>query len=173
MGADTPEIAVGSVAGGLYLGLLGRATQRTCPTVNQLVNDYLGSRPQKPLIVVDLGGCEWVDSTFAGWLVGLKKRVERIAGGQMSLTGCSERCRASLEKMNLASLFRFETIAVPAETRTVSCATTDRPTRETLKLMLAAHEALAAVSEKNAEVFGPIAAMLREQVEQASADRSE
>ncbi len=173
MSADSPEVAVGTVAGGLYLGLLGRATQWTCPTANQLVDDYLATRPQPPLVVIDLNGCEWVDSTFAGWLVGLNKRVERIADGHVSLTGCSERCRASLERMQLTSLFRFETIAAPVETRTVSCATTDRPTREELKLMLAAHEALAAVSEKNAEVFGPIAAMLREQMEQASADRSE
>ena len=80
MGADTPEIAVGTVDGGLYLGLLGRATQRTCPTADRLVNDYLASRPQKPLIVVDLGGCEWVDSTFAGWLVALCGDVQQMPG---------------------------------------------------------------------------------------------
>jgi anti-anti-sigma regulatory factor len=173
MGADFPEIAVGTADGGLYLGLLGRATQRTCPTADRLVSDYLASRPARSRIVVDLAGCEWVDSTFAGWLVALNQRIERSAGGRVSLTGCSERCRTSLERMNLASLFRFETVAAPAETRTVRCATGDRPTREELKLMLEAHEALAAVSEKNAEVFGPIAAMLREQLERASEEGPE
>jgi anti-anti-sigma regulatory factor len=173
MSADSPEIAIGTVNGGLYLGLLGRATQRTCPTVDRLVKDYLASRPATPLIVVDLAGCEWVDSTFAGWLVGLSKRMEHIVAGQVYLAGCGDRCRASLETMQLASLFRFETVAAPPEVCKVACATGDRPTQEELKLMLEAHEALAAVSEKNAEVFGPIVTMLRSQIERASAGRSE
>ncbi|MFQ5806488.1 MAG: STAS domain-containing protein [Phycisphaerae bacterium] len=168
MGADTPEIAVGTVEGGLYVGLLGRATQRTCPTADQLVNDYLSTRPQEPLIVLDLDGCEWVDSTFAGWLVGLSKRMERTVGGRVCLTGCGSRCRQSLERMQLAALFRFETVAAPTETRVVACTTGDQPTKAELTLMLEAHEALAAVSAKNAEVFAPIAEALRGQIENSA-----
>lgn len=167
MGADTPEIAVGTVQGGLYLGLAGRATQRTCPTAGQLVGDYLSTHPPEPKIVIDLDGCGWVDSTFAGWLVGVNRRIEHLPGGQLCVAGCSDRCRKSLEKMHLARLFRFETIEAPAETRIVACVTSDHPTKEELELMLEAHESLAGLSEQNQRVFGPIAAMLRQQVENA------
>ena len=83
MDADAPEIAVGTTRGGLYLGLRGHATQRTCPTANRLVDDYLASGPQPPTVVVDVAGCEWVDSTFAGWLLGLSGRIAPMANGAL------------------------------------------------------------------------------------------
>ncbi len=165
MGADTPEIAVGAVRDGLYLGLLGRATQRTCPTADQLVDDYLASRPQPPVVAVDLAGCEWVDSTFAGWMVGLSKRMSKMGGGQMYVTGCGERCRASLERMGLANLFQFEELETPSETQAVRCATSDQPSKEELELMLEAHQALVALGPENERVFAPIVATLRSRIE--------
>lgn len=165
MGADTPEIAVGTVNGELYLGLSGRATQRTCPTADQLVQDYLATRPPQPSVVIDLTGCEWVDSTFAGWLVGLSKRLERMRNGRATVTGCTERCRNSLETMRLTALLRFGDAGTPAETRAVACATSDKPSKDELKLMLAAHEQLAALGPENQQVFGPIVTMLRRQIE--------
>jgi hypothetical protein len=66
MSADSPEIVVGTADGGLYIGLLGRATQRTCPTVDRLVKDYLASRPPTPLIVVDLAGASGADAGRRG-----------------------------------------------------------------------------------------------------------
>jgi len=165
MGADSPEIAVGTVRGGLYVGLLERATQRTCPTANQLADDYLSSRPQPPIIVLDLSGCEWVDSTFAGWLLGLSKRMSRMPNGQMCVAGCGERCHTSLDRMGLADLFQFEEIEAPSETQMIRCTTSDQPDKEELKLMLAAHEALVQLGPENARIFAPIVATLRNQLE--------
>lgn len=48
MSADSPEIEIGAVDGALYVGLGGRATQRTCPTVDRLVSDYLSTQPTRP-----------------------------------------------------------------------------------------------------------------------------
>lgn len=165
MGADTPEITIGTVQGGLYVGLQGRATQRTCPTADKIVNDFLASKPENHSVTLDLTGCEWVDSTCAGWFVSLTKRVSRFTDGRIVLTGCSARCRASIEKMSLASLFEFMDPISPDESETVRCTTSDQPKKEELKLMLEAHEALAAVNPENARVFAPIAAALRTQIE--------
>ena len=167
MGTDTPEVTLGAVAGGLYVGVQGRATQGTCPTADQLVGDYLSSDPLRPLVVLDVTGCEWIDSTFAGWLVQLNKRLERSAGGRLLITGCSERCRRSLEKMRLTELLKFETVAPPPETQNVPCTTGEVTGKEKLKLMLEAHEALAGVSPENEQVFTPIATMLRGQMERS------
>lgn len=165
MGADSPSVALGSTGSGLYIGMNGRATQRTCPTVDRLVSDFLASQPATPEIAIDLTGCEWLDSTFAGWMAGLQKRLGRIAGGKLRISGCSDRCRASLDRMQLAGMFAQEAIPVPTELTQVPCITTDRPDREALRIMLQAHEELAAVSEANARIFGPIVEMIRKQLE--------
>jgi anti-anti-sigma regulatory factor len=165
MGADTPEVTVGTVEGGLYIGMLGRATQRTCPTADQLVSDYLSSRPDRPVVVLDVTGCDWIDSTFAGWLIQAHKRLGRAGGGRLLISGCGERCRRSLEKMRLAELLEFQEFEPPEELQPVSCTTGDAPGKDELKLMLEAHEALAGVSPENEQVFTPIATMLRGQLE--------
>jgi anti-anti-sigma regulatory factor len=165
MGAESPEIAVGTARGGLYLGLRGRATQRTCPTTNRLVDDYLASRPQTPIVVVDLSGCEWVDSTFAGWLLGLSGRIAPMANGAMLVAGCVECCRKSLERMGLADRLQFEKVEPPDETQIIHCTASDQLTAEELKLMLAAHEALVALGPENERIFAPIVAALRTQLE--------
>jgi hypothetical protein len=125
----------------------------------------MGAHRQDPLVVIDLAGCDWVDSTFAGWLVGLNKLVQRAPGGCVTLSGCSDRCRGSLERMQLTGLLHFETADPPTETRAVACTTSDQPSKDEFKLMLQAHEQLASLSAENQRVFGPIAAALRTQAE--------
>ena len=167
MGADTPEIAVGSVQGGLYISLLGRATQRTVPAADQLVSDYLAGKPNPAAIVIDFEGCEWVDSTCAGWIVALTRRAKGSEGGRAVLSNCSERCARSLAKMGLTPLLTIENVTPPEETRTVACQTRDQLSGAELEFMLAAHEELAAVSEENQRVFAPIVATLRNQLAQS------
>lgn len=164
MGADRAQVGFGAADGGIYVSLAGRATQRTCPTVDRLVGDYLATQPKPPRITINLGGCGWVDSTFAGWLVGLKRRLDRYPGSVLRLAQCSERCVTSLNRMHLASLFEIGDFPPPSDLRQVECVTTDKPTREDLKLMLRAHEDLAGLSGENAAVFTPVAEMLRRQL---------
>lgn len=160
MGVDTPEIKVGQLSGGLYVGLLGRATQRVCPTAERVVAEFLAANPGAK-VTLDLALCAWVDSTFAGWLLGLQRRI----GPGIRLAGCSARCRTSLERMQLGNFFEFCEATAPAETATVVCPETDRPDRDQLKLMLAAHEQLAALGDSNERIFGPVVAALRTQLE--------
>ena len=162
MGADQPTIAVGTSGSDLFVSVRGRATQRTCPTIEEVVTCYLSSGGSR--VTVELAGCDWVDSTFAGWLVSLHKRLRGARDGGLRLAGCSPRCRASLDKMHLCDLLSFAEQPPPAEMREVPCATTDRPDHECLRLMLKAHEELAELGEANRRVFGPIVAMLRRQL---------
>lgn len=165
MSVDRPVLSLGLCPSGLYIGLNGRATLRVCPTLDHLVGEYLASDCGVGALVFDLSGCEWVDSTFAGWLLALHRRTRRSRTARLVLTGCSQRCLASLDRMQLAGMFTFEAVAAPAELREVPCATSDRPDRESIQRMLAAHEELAALSESNARTFGPIVAMLRRQLD--------
>ncbi len=161
MSADNPQVFVGAAASGVYYGVLGRATQRVVPTLARLSEDFLASKPAAPAICIDLNGATWIDSTFAGWLVGLQKRI----GNGLQLANCSERCRTSLERLQLNGRFALTELAPPAELRPVNCATSDRPDRAALELMLAAHEALAGVDAQNQRIFGPIVQVLRSQLQ--------
>lgn len=161
MSADNPQILVGAGSAGVYYGVQGRATQRVVPTLAKLADDYLAAGATQPTICIDLGGATWIDSTFAGWLVGMHKRI----GGGLQLANCGERCRISLERLQLNGRFTLTELAPPPELRSVNCATSDRPDRAALELMLAAHEALAGVDAQNQRIFGPITQVLRSQLE--------
>lgn len=167
MGADTPEILVGTLDDGLYIGLEGRATQRVAPTVDRLVEAYLATPPTAISVRLDLHGCNWVDSTFAGWLVAIQKRLAKFAGAQLLLVRCSERCRASLDRLNIEQRFAFTFANPPPNARPIPCASSDRPSREDIELMLRAHEELAQVSEQNKRVFGPVVELLKRQLQPA------
>lgn len=163
MSPQTPSLAIGQLDGALYVALHGRATQRTCPTAEQLVSTFLEASPREARIVFDLEGSDWVDSTFAGWLIGVARRAGR-GGGGVVLGNASPRCVASLEKMRVSSMFQFAEVTPPAETRTIECLGDDQPDLARIKLMLEAHQELADVDEQNASVFGPIVTALREQI---------
>lgn len=165
MGADTPQISVGTWKEGLYINVHGRATQRVCPTIEQVINDFFSETREKPRLTIDLFQCAWVDSTFAGWLAGLQKRMSRMSDAELYLAACSERCRASLEKMNLVNMFKFVEEAVPEAVRQVACPTTDRPDKATLKLMMEAHRELMGMSDSNQRIFGPIVSALQRQMD--------
>ena len=165
MSSQAPQLSVGSTAGGLYVGLNERATQRVCSTADRLVSDYLAAHKAGHSITLDLTGCAWVDSTFAGWLIGLRKRLQRTAGGKLRLVGCSQDCQASFEKMRIAALFEFAAAELPEHVRQITCSGSDRPDSETLEIMAHAHEELAAVDEENRAVFAPVAELLRRQLE--------
>lgn len=165
MGADSPALRVGYLPSGLYVHLNGRATQRLCPTLERLAQAYVEARPHEPTITLDLDGCVWVDSTFAGWLLGIRRQLHS-RGGALCLANISERCRASLARMQLQQLFEYASAAPPAETSIINCTTGDRPDRETLEIMLRAHESLSETGSENARVFEPVVAVLRKQLTQ-------
>ncbi len=165
MGSDAAHIEVGTLDGALYIGVMGQATQRICPTATQLVSDYIAAHGAAITVILDTRGCDWVDSTFAGCLIGLRKRL--AGGGKVQLSGCGEACRASLARMKLDALIEFVDVEPPTQRETLACVSGDRPTREEIALMLEAHRELAAIDEGNRQVFGPIVAMLEQQLRQA------
>lgn len=163
MSMSQPQLGVGAVDGGLFIAFGGRATRGTTPTANQLVRDFLTAHPQSPGVALDLSGCAFVDSTFAGWLVSLHKRIVQSGGGQIFLANCSERCRKSLTRMHLAELFEYADVDPPPLSQ-VTCTVGDEPTADELQLMLAAHAELMARDEENARFFAPIVETLQRQL---------
>lgn len=163
--AAEPRILFGSSEGELYLQFAGTATSRVCPSAEKLVSAFLATQKDAPRVVVDVRGCQWIDSTFAGWLVGLLRRT-RSSGGALVIARCGDECRKSFATMGLTKLLEFQDAPTPRALRDVACPELAKNDPGTLHLLLAAHEELAALDETNRRVFGPIVAMLRKESEQ-------
>lgn len=163
----TPRIRYATMGAQLYLAIEGSATQRASLAAEHLAADFVRVSPPRPTIVLDLQGCEYLDSTFAGWMIRLHRQMGQ-AGGRLVVSRCPETCRRELEVMGLVSLFQFSTMTAPHETRQCTCPDLDLSGAEALEFMLHAHEDLAEVDEHNADVFKPIADMLRTELDKTA-----
>jgi anti-anti-sigma factor len=162
MHTEGRQLLVGQRDGRLYVSVCGAATHQTCPTAAKLVRSFLAAHPGGE-VIVDLRDADWVDSTFAGWLIGSRKALRR-EGGTLKLTGAGPNCKASLDNMQLCQLLDFADVDPPAHLHSVRCGAPGGSDRANTRLMLEAHEQLAAVSDDNRRIFGPIAALLRDQL---------
>ena len=156
-------IRYAAAAGQLYISVDGHATHQASMAADRVVGGFLETNPPQPAIILDLEGCTWVDSTFAGWMFRLRQRLVAVAG-HLVLSRCPEACRSSFDVMGLTSLFSFQAVTPPPELQRLACPQ-DEVDAETIQFMLDAHAGLAEVSPANAEVFGRIADQLRRELE--------
>lgn len=158
-----PLIQYAVVGQDLYLACRERATHEVSLAADALVHQYLEAGPTAPRVVLDLSACQWLDSTFAGWLLKLRQRMQ-AAGGRGVLSGCPDGCRATLDVMGLSALLVFEDVPEPENLQTLSCAGLhDDPAA--IDFIVHAHEDLAELSAGNKETFLPLAELLRREME--------
>ena len=161
------EISYGCVGEALFVQFTGEGTRDTCKAADRLVTDFLAAHSRSPSIVFDLRACGWVDSTFAGWMVGLNKRLKKADGdGGLRVVGWSDECRDSLARMNLCRLFEHRDADQPEHIRVLDYPGNEPPDRAAIELMAGAHRELAELNDENRRVFGPIADMLEQQLRQ-------
>ncbi len=152
--------------GQLFIAVDGAATYQVSVTVEHLVQKYLVHRPTQPNIAVDLNGCAFIDSTFAGWMIKLHRRLAQVQG-HFTVSRCPHVCHASLHTMGLTTLFEFDSVPAPTRLQDID-SETPSDDDESLDHLLQAHEDLAHVSSHNERVFTPIAETLRKELEKRS-----
>jgi anti-anti-sigma regulatory factor len=163
MSGDPQQIAFGAAAGQFYLGFEGGATHRASCTADRITGQFLAAVSAQPAIVLDLDGCSWIDSTFAGWMIRLQKQVLR-SGGKLVVSRCPDGCRSSLDVMGLAPLFEFSAVAAPATLTRLQCADEELDAA-TIEFMAEAHESLGKVDSPQAAAFTHIAEQLRHELD--------
>lgn len=146
----------------LYVAVCGDATHRISLTVEYLVCEFLATEPAQPEMVLDLEGCAWIDSTFAGWMIKLRKRLAAVRG-QVLVSRCPKAARDSLEVMGLARLFDFRDVPAPAKTSQIDCSD-EHLDADTIAFMLEAHQGLADLNPDNKRRFTPITESLRREL---------
>ncbi|MBT2325085.1 SpoIIE family protein phosphatase [Variovorax paradoxus] len=153
-GAPRPEGEVvfhGETVDAAYLALRGRATWMHCDAFHETALTVLdGGRP----LVLDLSGCEYMDSTCLGTV------HELVARGGVVLAGVAPAVRALFEELSMQQVLGAIREDLPAAPELYALGTGDDQTA-LQKRILQAHEALSALSEGNREEFKDVVESLR------------
>ncbi|UUZ76282.1 STAS domain-containing protein [Polaromonas sp. P1(28)-13] len=108
-------------------------------------------------LVLDLSGCEYLDSTFLGTV------HELVARGRVILVGVMPAVRALFEELSMEQVLAHIRDDVPAAPELYALNSGNDPAAAR-KRVLRAHEALSALSERNQEEFRDVIQSLREDV---------
>ena len=160
--AQTPvghyEVAFGSRA--VYLRAHGLASMNNCLCVRDFIEEAL--RAGHSFLVVDLAACSSMDSTFMGVLAGAATYEQKDGPVSVAIVNANAECLKEMEGVGLQELIMVEPKAfeVPA----LEFVRLDEQPNEERRLAMihAAHQKLVTLSDKNEQLFGPIVAVLAE-----------
>jgi anti-anti-sigma factor len=138
----------------------GRATMQQSPAVLRVANESLAAGVST--LRVDLRDCAYMDSTFLGSLLALKRAAGANGGADFALVAPSAVCRGLLRQMGMDRVLRIieEPETGPADDgRELEVSSTERQTafQETV---VRAHQELAALPGSGADQFKSIASKL-------------
>ena len=134
-----------------HLALRGRASWLHCDAFHETALAVLESG--RPLLL-DLSGCEYMDSTCLGTV------HELVARGGVALTGVTPPVRALFEELSMAQVLAAIRASGPAAPVLYALGTGDVRAAVQQRI-LRAHEALSALSERNREEFREVVESLR------------
>ncbi len=163
------EILAGRCASRLMVSIRGRATWSHSAAFQHACAAALDSDRD---VLVDLTLCTQLDSTLLGTIHELAMRAER-AHLEFRLQGVTPPIRALLEELGMKPMLDHivsVTLPLPTEMNTVSG--TDPDAKARWLRILRAHEALAALNERNRKQFDPLVEMLRNEIAQSHPDET-
>ena len=145
------------------------ATKDTICGIRQYFTDTFGEGLRR--FVIDLEECRLIDSTFIGMLTGLAGNIveDEAAEGEVKLIHANERNEKSICKLGLDNLINIDKDGEQEmEDRIQNCLnplstdSLEMDKSEKASLILKAHEDICSVSEENAEEFGDVVSILRD-----------
>jgi anti-sigma B factor antagonist len=147
----------------------GKGSFLTSPTMKAFGEARIVSGER--CLVVDLGGCTGMDSTFMGTLAGMAARLSAKDGGRLQVADASERNRRSLEDLGLDFLLDIDPPQAPWRgqihrirellTPATPAGATDV---ERAVHVLEAHRTLSDQSEENARKFAGVVGLLESEL---------
>lgn len=147
----------------LYLAFDQRATHEAALAAEALTEAFLASNPPQPTVVLDLAAGRLLDSTFAGWMLKLRRLCYQHEG-RVVVSHCSTACRGTIDLLGLTALFDFEDVTPPENLQQVVCAPSGDSGPQAVEFVMQTHEHLADVSRENQETFAPVVDVLRDEL---------
>lgn len=143
----------------IYIRARGHVTAALCPELKTRSFERLDTAPPVRAIYLDLSECEYMDSTFLGFIVGINKRLERLANRKIVLLGVNPTCFGLLRTIGVTKLVEIseEKIPFPGSLERIG-----RGPEATADFLLDAHEELSSLSEENRERFATLTSILRD-----------
>lgn len=157
------SILVGNLGRTVWVKVDGRGTFQNSPGVKEFVKQMIqrGHRD----FVVDLAGCELMDSTFMGTLAGVALRLREIGQGGLRTVNVNDRNASLLENLGLDQLFSVEAGPAASAPETLQQAVADSE-KDAKGTVLEAHEALIEADAQNAVKFKDVVEYLRQELTQ-------
>ena len=153
--ADTPSTA--------YVRIHGRATFKTAPDFRDFALHEVELRRHG--ILVDLGDCESLDSTFVGVLTSLTLRMKRTGAGVLKLFNMNDHLFEILRTLGLLSVLDVASGPLIPSAAYSQLVTGQHDKVDIAHLMLDAHETLASLSDRNAVQFKDVVIYLRDRLQ--------
>ena len=128
-------------------------------------------------LVIDLGACTGMDSTFMGTLAGMASRLSATAGGVVQIADAAERNRRSLEDLGLDFLLQIDPQdavwlssidTIRADLKPPQPAAPQSLVQRT-QLVLDAHRVLSEANEKNTATFSTVVSLLEAELTEKQA----
>ncbi len=117
-------------------------------------------------LVVDLGACTGMDSTFMGTLAGMAARLSVVEGGTLQIADAGERNRRSLEDLGLDFLLEIDPPSADWRGRLEDVRKSLKAPRGAIssdqqaRHVLEAHQVLSQTNESNARKFANVVNLL-------------
>lgn len=139
------------------LRVFGRAVAMQCPAVREFVRRGLEAGARE--VRVELGECEYCDSTFMGTLLRIKKAAGEAGAAGPVLVAPSTEAEAIVRKMGLARLFDIvgETPPPADDWEHLTEERAGTTSYEFKENIVVAHRELASNSETCAQIYDTIA----------------
>lgn len=163
-------IGVGTTQREVFVRVVGRGTFQNSQPLRRFALDMIERGCQQ--VVLDLGECQGMDSTFLGTLAGIALRLQQDGRkGKLQIANATPRSRELLQTLGLDRLFDLDAApqATPCELRMlpgsdVAEAARSLDKKATAELMLEAHNNLVRADERNEPKFRDLTKVLREDI---------
>jgi signal transduction histidine kinase/anti-anti-sigma regulatory factor len=165
--AHSAAHAVSPVLGGVvrdtaWVAVRGRGTFQNSVAVAEFASAALGDGCKK--FAIDFSACSGLDSTFLGTIAAAGSRLRR-AGGTVTFAGAGEAIRRLLADYGLDSLGSAVVASQQISSAdSLALLSLDAAFETKRRTVIDAHEALAALSPRNAERFRDALAFLKQRV---------
>lgn len=149
---DGDVVFYGETEDAAYLALRGRATWMHCDAFHETALAVLGGGRH---LVLELSGCDYLDSTCLGTV------HELVARGGVALTGVTASVHALFEELSMQQVLDCIRADLPAAPELFALGAEGGDQAAVQKRILQAHEALSALSDHNREEFREVVESLR------------
>lgn len=145
----------------IFVRALGRMTANICYDFRERIFARLAAAPAVKNVFIDLSGCDYMDSTFMGIILGVNKKMKKTALAGVTVVCPTEECNILFSSLNILNLFSVDKNQMPFPSEMELISSFEKPNPE---FMLYAHDDLAEVSEENADKFKLLRDILQKRV---------